>query len=143
MNMTVSALASNERSKRLNYLQNCIYKLKAVSTKVQANENVVENFTQVSLLLMSILLSNSVTRVVENIDNIFVDNDSSLKYLFVGISLTTMVRGQIGYLIAHKNGWSSIKGTFLLAFYFLIGTLSRSENLEVFVQVLNTIPHFH
>ena len=131
INTTVSVLTLKEQRNILHYLQKCLYKLKALSAKLQANENVVENFTQVTLLLMSILLSHSASRVVENIDNIFVDDNSSLGYVLVGISLMNMVRGQINYLVAHKNGCSSLKGTFILAIYFLIGTSTRSETEQI------------
>ena len=99
--------------------------LKLVTADMQCTENVLENFPLFTILIMVLLLNHSKTRAVENIDNVFVDDNEMLGNFLAAISLFSMTRGQLTYLKANKNGCLGIKGTILVIPYFVLGIVSR------------------
>ena len=99
--------------------------LKLLTAKMQCTENVLENFPLFTILIMVISLSQSKTRAVENFDNMFVEDNEFLGYMLAAISLVSMIRGQLNYLNANKNGCLGLKGTVLVIPYFVFGTCSR------------------
>ena len=76
---------------------------------------------------MVILLNHSKTRAVENIDNIFVDDNKMLGYFLALISLFSMIRGQLTYFKANKNGCVGLIGTLFVIPYLVLGIGSRYQ----------------
>ena len=99
--------------------------LELLNAKMQCTENVLENLTQLIVLIMLISLTHTSTRAVENIEALFVDDNAILGYIFVILSFISVIRGQLTYLKASKNGCLSLTGTLGLIPYFMIGTCSR------------------
>ena len=103
--------------------------LQLVTAKMKSTENVLENLPLLTILIMTLSLSQSKTRAVENIDNIFVNDNESLGYFLAAWSFISMIRGQASYLKANKNGCLGLKGTVLVFPYFVLGTCSRYDVL--------------
>ena len=112
----------NERIKKY---KNKTYQLELVTAKMQCTENIAENLTQFTVLVMIMSLSHTGSSAVENIDNVLTDNNEILGYALATLSFISMIRGQLTFLKANKNGCLSLKGTLLVAPYFLVGTFSR------------------
>ena len=119
--------------KRLHILQKRITEVQLLYSRLQNNENVLENLTQFTLLLMTILLGFTKSRAVANNDNIFVGENSSLGYLLLGISLINLIKSQVASVKANRNGCSTLIGTLVLISYFLIGTISREDKYRLIV----------
>ena len=103
--------------------------LQLIAAKMQCTENVLENLTLFTILIMVTSLSYTRSRAVENIDNIFIEENEYLGYILATMSFFSMIRGQLTFLKANKNGCVGIKGTFLVAPYFVLGTCSRYKNI--------------
>ena len=99
--------------------------LELVSSKMQCTENVLENLTLITILVMVMSLRHTTSRAVENIDNIFVETNEYLGYMLALMSFLSMIRGQLTFLKANKNRCLGLKGIFSVTPYFVIGTLSR------------------
>ena len=111
------------------YMAKCS-QLQLVTAKMQSTENTLENLPLLTILIMIISLSQSKTRGVENIDNIFVNDNESLGYFLAAWSFISMIRGQASYLKANKNGCLGLKGTVLVFPYFVLGTCSRYKSTD-------------
>ena len=90
-------------------------------------QNVLENLTQVTILIMIISLSHTTTRGVENIEAAFVEENTLLGYALAVLSFTSVIRGQLTFLKANKNGCLSLTGTLIVVPYFIIGTFTRYD----------------
>lgn len=105
--------------------QQKVYDLILLSSKLQSAENVLENLPYFIVLAIIISSVTSSSSTVDDIGRIFVEETSALVYIFAVISFASMVKGQIQYLKACKNGCLGIKSTLMLVPYFIIGTASR------------------
>lgn len=101
------------------------YTSQLVTAGMKCTENIFENMTLLTILIMMILLSHTKTRAVENIDNIFVESNEFLGYVLAAMSFASIIGGQLSYLKANKNGCLGIKGMLLATPYFVLGTCSR------------------
>lgn len=101
--------------------------LQLLMAKMQCTENVLENLTQVTILIMIISLSHTTTRGVENIEAAFVEENALLGYALAVLSFTSVIRGQLTFLKANKNGCLSLTGTLIVVPYFIIGTFTRYD----------------
>ena len=99
--------------------------LQLMNAKMQCTENILENLTQLTILIMMISLNNTRTRAVENIETLFVDTDATLGYSITVLSFFSMIRGQLTFLKACKSGCLSLTGTLIVSQYFILGTCSR------------------
>ena len=111
-----------------NKIENCELKcleLQLLNAEMQCTENVLENFIQFTILIIMISLSKTATRTVENIEAIFVGKNELLGYILAAFSFVSIVRGQLAFLKASKNGCLGLKGTLLVVPYFALGTCSR------------------
>ena len=99
--------------------------LQQMGAKMLCTENVLENLTNLTILSMIFLLSHTSSRAVENVDQLFLEKSEVLGLIFAAMSCTSLIRGQITFLKAHKNGCLNLFGTLSVAVYFLIGTFSR------------------
>ena len=100
-------------------------RLQMMTAKMQCTENVLENLTMLTILIMVIALGHTRSRAVENIDNIFVEKNEFLGYTLAGMSFLSMIRGQTTFLKASKNGCLGLIGTLLVTPYYVLGTCSR------------------
>ena len=99
--------------------------LQRLSARMQCTENVLENLTQLTILMMVISLSRTNTRAVENIEAAFVEENALLGYAIAALSFISIIRGQLTFLKAYKNGCLSLTGTLIVAPYYTLGTCSR------------------
>ena len=104
-----------------------INNLRLKSAHLHCCENIVENFVQLTIVLMIIFLKNTASRAVVNFDMIFVDENGSLGVVLVSMSFVSLVAGQMKFLKAKKNGCSA--GVFIIIPYFMIGCASRLVRL--------------
>ena len=102
--------------------------LQLIAAKLQGTENILENVTFFTVLVMVMSLSHTASRAVENIDNIFVEKNEFLGYILAVMSFLSIIRGLVTFLKANKNGCLGIKGTFLVTPFFVIGTCSRYQH---------------
>ena len=105
--------------------------LQLMTAKLQCTENILENLTLFAILTLAISLSHTTSRAVENIDNIFVKDNQLLGYALAFMSFLSIIRGQVSFLKANKNGCLGIKGTFLVIPFFVLGTCSRYSCLRL------------
>ena len=61
---------------KINKYETECYQLLRLSARMQCTENVLENLTQLIILIMVMLLSHTGTRAVENIEAAFVEENS-------------------------------------------------------------------
>ena len=110
-------------SKEIKKLDAKIWAYQLKLAKLQYNENLSENLPQLTMLLLISFLNNTSSGIVNNLQNIFIDERSFVGWVLAGMSLVSLIRGQLGYLAGIKNGCQT--STFLLASYFLFGVASR------------------
>ena len=106
------------------YEKNC-NQFQILAAKLQCTENVVENLTQLTILLLITLLGHTSTKAVDNIANIFVEKNKYLGVVLVIMSLVSMIRGKLILLKVNKNGCVGLVGSAILIPYFFIGITSR------------------
>ena len=100
-----------------------IRQLNLLSASVQCTENIFENVPQLTLVLLITLLSWTTSRTVENIDRLFVDENKYLGYILTLLTIMSLVRGQLSYMTAYKNGCQM--GIIILLPCLLVGVLTR------------------
>ena len=100
-----------------------IYKFQHVLANLHLNENILETIPQLTILLMIILLKCTTSRMVDNLEGIFINGNDNIVYLIMIMSVLSLTKGQIDFLKAKKNGCSS--GILVLIAYFFIGITSR------------------
>ena len=113
---------AHQKLKELDYE---MQQLELMSAKLHCNENVVENLTQLIILVMFILLSYTNSITVERIDYMFIKKNTYITVTLASMSFTSILRGQLNLLKANKNGCLSLTGTVIAIPYFLIGTAAR------------------
>ena len=111
--------------KKLKCLEEEMCHLEVMSAKLHCNENVIENLTQLTISSIIILLSYTNTSIVETVEAIFLEKNNALTYIFAAMSFISIIRGQLNFLQANKNGCLGIKGKLIVLPYLLIGTSSR------------------
>ena len=111
--------------KKLKRLEANVFHIRLMCARLHCNENVLENLTQLTISSMIILLSHTNTSSVETVEAIFLEKNNFLTYIFAAMSFSSIVRGQLSFLQANKNGCLGITGKFIVIPYFLVGTSSR------------------
>ena len=102
-----------------------LHNLELMSAKLHCNENVFENLTQLTILVTFILLSQTNSKTVRSVDYLFMKKDNSITIIIASMSLFSILKGQLTFLKANKNGCLGLKGTVITIIYFLIGTAAR------------------
>ena len=102
---------------------NKIYEYQKSLSKLQLNEHILETVPQLTILLLFLQLSYTTSKVVNNLESIFIDGNIYLVYLLITMSLVSLTKGQIDSLKANRNGCS--RGIVILIPYFSIGITSR------------------
>ena len=120
--------SSHEISKKLEKELKTMRDLNFVSANMQCIENVLENIPQLTIVVLITLLSHTSTRTVENIDGLFVKGNQHLGYMFILLTILSLIRGQLSYFKAYKNGCQM--GIMVLFPYFSIGVVSRQVSKE-------------
>ena len=110
---------------KLEKLDAKICSLRLILTKLHCNENIVENLFQLIILAIFMLLSFSYSKTVEKIDYLFMNKNIYITLTLSSISLISIIRGQLNFLKANKNGCLSITGTIITIPYFLVSTAAR------------------
>ena len=97
-----------------------------LKAELRSNENIVEHFPQLTLLLILILTELSATSTVQTIGNIIIDGNAFYVTIGIAISIFSLVRGQISYLEAMKCGHMRPLAKYcILPAYYLISTMAR------------------
>ena len=109
----------NEVTQSLLNTEEEINRIKLTSSQMHCWENLVEQFVQLTIVILITLLGNTSSRGVEKFDTLFVDGNSYMGAILVMMSLVSVVRGQIYFLKANKNGCTA--GIFIIIPYVLIG----------------------
>ena len=110
-------------SQQINTLNEKIWALQLKLAKLQCNENMLENVPQLTILLFIILLNHSSSLTVDNLQNIFMNEKSYIGWALSAISIVSIIKGQINFLAANKNG--CMTGIFLLILFYSVGLASR------------------
>ena len=125
-----SCSSNNERSQEIEVFSSQVYEidqqiwsLQFKVAKLQYVENVFENIPQLTILLLISLLNQTSSRIVVNLQNIFMDDRIYIGWGLAAISVVSLIRGQVNFLAASKNGCQT--GIVLLIVYFLLGLSSR------------------
>ena len=111
-----------------------IWSLQLKLAKLQYVENVLENIPQLTILLLISLLNLTSSRVVVNLQNIFLDERVYIGWGLAAISVVSLIRGQVNFLAASKNGCQT--GIVLLILYFLLGLSSRYSLKHFFLSAV-------
>lgn len=109
----------NEVTQSLLNTEEEINRIQLTSSQMHCWENLVEQFVQLTIVILITLLGNTSSRGVEKFDTLFVDGNSYMGAILVMMSLVSVVRGQIYFLKANKNGCTA--GIFIIIPYVLIG----------------------
>ena len=123
-------------STKIRQIDHSIRALHFKLAKLQYQENVLENFPQVIILILIFMVNKSASPNVAYLQNIFMDERSYLGLILAIISIVSLIRGQINFLEANKNG--CLTGTYILLAYFSIGLASRYSSYCVCTQHLHT-----
>jgi hypothetical protein len=108
-----------------------LHALKILRTQFKSNENVVEHFVQLIMLLLIILVTKSDTKKVTSLDRIVLDDNETFLVISTIISCVSLLSGQVSHLSAMKGSFLSLTGKCILYAYFLI-----SLSVRVFVIML-------
>ena len=100
-----------------------IWSLRLKMAKLQYVENVLENIPQLTILIIISLLDLTSSGIVVNLQSIFMDDRVFIGWVLAAISAASIIRGQVNFLVASKNGCQT--GIVLLIMYFLLGVSSR------------------
>ena len=106
-------------------IDNEVKQIQLFISRICCNENVLENMTHLSILCIIILESFSYSSSVEAIYSLFMKKTRWLTYTLAVITFMSILKGQLNFLKANKNGCLSLKGTIILTPFFIIGTISR------------------
>ena len=125
-----SCSSNNDRSQnveifssQVNEIDQQIWSLQFKLAKLQYVENVLENIPQLTMLLLISLLNITSSRIVVNLQSIFMDDRIYFGWGLAAITVVSLIRGQVNFLAASKNGCQT--GIVLLIVYFLLGLSSR------------------
>ena len=99
------------------------HNLQLVSAKLKANENILENLVSLTILILISLLSTTTSRIGDNFDQLFLNENSYMGSILVTMSFISLVMGQLQFLKANNDG--CLTGIFILIPYFILGTASR------------------
>ena len=110
-------------NRHVNEIDLQIWSLQLKLAKLQYIENVLENIPMLIILLLISLLNETSSRTVVNLQNIFMDDRIYIGWGLAAISVVSLIRGQVNFLAASKNGCQT--GIVLLIVYFLLGLSSR------------------
>ena len=106
-------------------IDNEVKQIQLLLSRICCNENVLENMTHLSILCIIILESISYSSSVEAIYSLFMKKTRWLTYTLAVITFMSILKGQLNFLKANKNGCLSLKGTIILIPFFIFGTISR------------------
>ena len=112
-------------NEKINKYKSKCEELQLLSAEIHCTENILENLTQLTILIMIMSLSITTTRAVENIESTFVKQNALLGYALVILSFLSILKGQLTFLKANKNGCLGLIGTMIVTPYFILGTFSR------------------
>ena len=80
------------------------HSLHALRAKMWCNENVVEHFVQLALLVTVFLAEESPTKTTQTVGNIITDANRDYVALAVALGLLSVVRGHVNYVSVLKEG---------------------------------------
>jgi hypothetical protein len=104
----------------------------ALRVDFRANTNVLEHFVQLVLLLLILLLRETNTANVVQMNKIFFD----VNYVFIILSSTwsfvSLLRGQLAYIEALKNNCIPMLGKVILLSFYTIGLAGRLFAIVLF-----------
>jgi hypothetical protein len=123
----IQILKCNRNNKNLHYINNKreIKALLLLRSNLKANENVFEQFPQLIILLLILILRISATPNVVQMDKIFLNNNVIFVFISTGCSFVSLIKGQLFFIKATKNTFVTTLGQLILLLYFAIGMLGR------------------
>jgi hypothetical protein len=95
-----------------------------VRTEFKANENVVEHFVQLIVVILIILLNWTATKNVLNLDKMFL-NDKVVFQFFSTMSCLSVILGQLSYISAQKSSFLPLQGYILLSLHIAISLAAK------------------
>ena len=110
---------------KLTWLRTKDSELKLFHARLRSNENASEHFVQLVLAALILLVDLSPTPSVFSIRQVILDNDLAVVIVSAGISLFSLVRGQVQLVAASKNSHLPLAGTAILLLYYAICTSAR------------------
>jgi hypothetical protein len=100
--------------------RNNLHAFKVLRAQFKCNENVVEHFFQLIVLIMIIVLSKFDTIKVTSLDKIVLNDNETFLIWSTLISCFSLLSGQLSYISANKRGFLPLTGKLILALYFSI-----------------------
>ena len=110
-------------SKKVYETDRQIWSLQRKFVRLQYVENVLENIPQLTILLLILFLNQTSSRIVVNLQSIFMDDRVYIGWMLAAISVVSLIRGQVNFLAAMNNGCQT--GIVLLVVYYFLGLASR------------------
>ena len=124
----------------------CLENLKILRSKLRSNENILEHFPQLVILILLILIKKTRTSTVSLYfsKNIVPENELIFYASAMG-SLLSLVRGQIFRLGVKKNGFLPMIGKLILCAFYVVSIFSRVSAFLLFftpnLGLLDTLFH--
>ena len=132
-----------EHQKDLTYMVN----LKKLRSQLRGNENILEHFPQLVLIILLILIKKTRTSTVSlYLSKNFVPENELIFYASALASFLSLVRGQLTMLGMKKNGFLPMGGKLILCAFYMVGILARVAAFLFFftpnLGLLNTLFHY-
>ena len=99
--------------------------LKSFRAEIKAGEIILENFTQLVIYILIVLVDRSKSRAVANMGEIFLSDIETFLFISAIVSFFGLIMGHINYVTARKDGFVGIVGKVVLFVYFFFGTCMR------------------
>ena len=101
------------------------YNFKFLALEFRANDNSIEHFSQLTVIVLIILFSITSSPLFADFDKVFINVGSNIVFLSALMSICSLVIGPVAYLSSRKNGFLGIVGTLILIPYYAIGAATR------------------
>ena len=128
--------ASLKHKDRLDGFNSKLLSLRSLRAKMRANENAVEHFAQLSLIVAVFLAEISSTRSVQTVASLFLNDNVGFVAAAFAMSIFSIVRGHLNLVDFAKKGQLPITGKIILAAYFILGAVARVFAVVLFLTPL-------
>jgi hypothetical protein len=119
------SITMNSIEARLSLCESKLTSLRILRSEIRSNENVLEHFVQLVVLIVILLVDLSSTKVDVSLGKFFLHENEGFLAFSAIISFVSLVRGHLFYIEAKNHVWLPIKGKAIQFVYFLLSILVR------------------
>ena len=103
------------------------YLTENIIAQFKMTENILEDFVQLSLLVIVMLTFESETGTISDVERKILLNSVSLEMFAVSamVSLFSLIRGHMSLLFTLKKDMKTFKGSIMIFTYFMVGISAR------------------